>query len=220
MIQFRLRALIACISLPLSVGSFTAQRGYSRDPAPREAAGAAITANEERAIAALPVAPPRLNQQYALKVEPSKHVTAVYTCKIRAPRLAATNWIFFVPRPPDLTSQMVSRTTMLPEGTNVTDLSPLRRPLLRAEEAVQGDALRHDAAIEFRIEAELFSRRLVSLGQGDSPIFAGIQKSGQTRSVAVANLTADQRRLGPAGLAGASSTTRKGTSGIGWRTTS
>ena len=58
--------------------------------------------------------------------------------------------------------------------------------------AVQSEALRHNTDIEFRIDAELFSRRLVSS-----------DASGErTTRPAVANLTAAERRLAlrPAGL--------------------
>jgi transglutaminase-like putative cysteine protease len=167
-------------------GSLAAQRGYAAD-VPRAASTAAISAEEDCAIAELPVIPPGLNEQYALKVEPSKNVTAVYTCKIHSPRLTATNWIFFAAVPPNLTGQRISRATMTPAGTAVTDFSPLRRPLLRADVAVRNDAQRRDAAMEVRYEVELFARRLVDAGK-ERP--------------AAPKLSADQRRLAlrPAGL--------------------
>ena len=102
-------------------------------------------------------------------------------------KLAATRWIFFAARPPDLPSQTIMRATITPAGTVVADLSPLRRPLLMAEAAVRGPEHQHDAAVEVRIEAKLFARRLAP--------------SGAARP-AVANLTSAERRLAlrPAGL--------------------
>src|SRR5580704_4121125 len=136
-------------------------------------AATAMTATEDRVIGALPVVPPRLNGKYALKIESTKRVSILYTCKVHAPRLAAARWIFFAASPPDLPSQTVSRTTMTPAGMAVADLSPLRRPLLRAETEARSETQRHDMAVEVRMDAELFARRLVATyGKGDSPIFA------------------------------------------------
>ena len=86
MTKFRSRAAFKCIVVSLSFWGFTAQRRYRA-----KSAGTAITVDEDRAIAALPLIPSDLNQQYALQVEPAKHVTALYTCKVHTPRLAATN---------------------------------------------------------------------------------------------------------------------------------
>jgi transglutaminase-like putative cysteine protease len=187
MLQFRARSIFAGIAFSLLYGDFGAERGYSHEPTSGEDTATVITAEEDRVIAALPVVPPDLNRKYALKVEPSKNVTAVYTCKIHAPRLSATNWIFFAAVPPNLTGQRLSRATMPPAGTAVADLSPLRRPLLRAEVAARNDSQRRDAAVEARYEVELLRRRLVAAGKERS---------------AVPNLTAGQRRLAlrPAGL--------------------
>ena len=190
--HFRPRTIFACITVLLLYGGIAAQRGYTSDAAsgnlpPRAAAEAAVPADEERVIAALPLVPPDLNLKYSLKTESAKRVSILYTCKVHAPRLTATNWVFFAAIPPDLPSQKVSRVTMTPAGTVVADLSPLRRPLLRAEAAVRTEAQRHDMALEVRMDAELFARRLVP-SAGPRPT--------------VPNLTAAQRRLAlrPAGL--------------------
>ncbi len=203
---FRPKAIFACVALSLMHAGFLAQRGCASDAAPRESA---ITAAEDRVIAALPVVPPDLNGKYALKIEPAKHVSILYTCKVHAPRLAATNWIFFAVRPPDLPSQTVSRATMTPAGTAVADLSPLRRPLLRVETTARSEVQRHEAAVEVRMDAELFARRLVaeSHSKGTVPFSrranpqAGASSERENRD-SPPNLTAAQRRLAlrPAGL--------------------
>jgi hypothetical protein len=182
MVHFRTNIIFASIAVALSHGSFAVERGYTSDTSP-----ATISVEEDRAIAALPVVPPDLNRQYALEVDRAKRVTAIYTCNIHAPRLVATNWIFFATRPPDLTGQRILQATMTPAGTAVADLSPLCRPLLRAEVAVQNDSQRYGAAVEVRYEADLFARRLVAAGRA---------------RLAEVNLTAGQRRLAlrPAGL--------------------
>ena len=168
----------------------------------RRAGEAAVPANEDRVIAALPVVPPHLNGNYALKTEPAKRVAILYTCKVHLPRLAATDWVLFAAIPPELPSQKVSRVTMTPAGTVTADLSPLRRSLLRAESGVRTEAQKHDMAVEVHMDAQLFARRLITVGgKGDSPIFADT-KIGTVPRPAVANLTATQRRLAlrPAGL--------------------
>ena len=170
--HFRPKTIFACVAmLPLYAG-FASQCGYASE-APTRAGEAAVPANEDRVIAALPVVPPHLNGNYALKTEPAKRVAILYTCKVHLPRLAATDWVLFAAIPPDLPSQKVSRVTMTPAGTVTADLSPLRRSLLRAESGVRTEAQKHDMAVEVHMDAQLFARRLITVGgKGDSPIFA------------------------------------------------
>lgn len=199
---FRPNAILACLSILILQAGLAARCGYSRDPSPREASEAVLSPDEERVIAALPMVPPDLNLMYALKTEAAKRVSILYTCKVHEPRFTATNWIFVAPIPPDLPSQKVSHVTMRPAGTAIADLSPLRRPLLRAEAPVRTEAQRHDAAVEVRMDAEIFARRLVTVGgKGDSPMFADA-RIGTVPRLAVPSLTAAERRLAlrPAGL--------------------
>lgn len=108
-----------------------------------------------------PRIPPGLNRGYALATKPSVRIDAIYQARVSAPRMNAREWVFFVPRPPDLPSQRILGAETVPAGEVVAERSPLRRPVHRTGIPVTAASLRSAARIEARTEALLFSRRLV-----------------------------------------------------------
>jgi hypothetical protein len=135
-----------------------AWHGFAREPAPT----GHLSAADERIIAALPKVLPGLNQAYGLEVKRSQAVLATYTFKVNAPNLVPDEWIVFVAKPVDLPSQKIGAASGKPKCEPVTDLSPLRQPLLRARIPADDAAEEREMTLVVKTRAELFSRRLVA----------------------------------------------------------
>ncbi|MHC5059230.1 MAG: hypothetical protein ACYTKD_31640, partial [Planctomycetota bacterium] len=131
--------------------------------------------------AGTPAIPPGLNRAYALETRPSKAISAVYSCSVRAPKLVARECVLFAPRPPDLPGQRIVGVRTSPAGETTRDLGPLGRPLLRARVSADSPELRKGIAFQVRVEAQLFSCRLV-------------RRDGARSTKAVKALKADERR--------------------------
>jgi transglutaminase-like putative cysteine protease len=127
-----------------------------------------LPAGEHRIIQSLPIVPPGLNHAYCMETAPSRMISAAYTYSVLAPNMLAREWVMFVPRPPNLPSQVVTNARTSPQGSIFIDLSPRHQPLFRAR--IQAAAPLGDREITFQLlfDAELFSRRLVQTGSGCS----------------------------------------------------
>ena len=130
------RTTLRAVALALAVGAGCARRGAPHAGAAEAPSPVALSLQEERVVSSLPVVPPGLNAGYALRTGKARTVSAVYTCSVRAPKLAAREWVTFVPRPPELPGQRMLAAAARPEAEAVRDLSPLRRPLLRSRQTV------------------------------------------------------------------------------------
>ncbi len=104
--------------------------------------------------------------QYELKIKPSRRVNAVLATKIKAPKLKANEWIFYVPDPPSLAGQEVHEAKLSPESRRVKELSDAHQSILLTRVKVKADAPKD--AIEFKAEYDvtLRSRKLVRLPAG------------------------------------------------------
>jgi transglutaminase-like putative cysteine protease len=114
----------------------------------------------ETESAAPPRVPPGLNRGYTLEVKPSVRIDARYQVSVSAPGARASEWIFLIPRPPDLPSQRILGAATAPPGEVVLERSPLRRPVLRIHMPVTAAAMATTARAEARTAALLFSRKL------------------------------------------------------------
>src|SRR4051812_28932780 len=81
-------------------------------------------------LAFLLAAPPQ--PAYALEASPAKTIDATYTFDVHSPRMAATEWVVYAARPPELPGQTKVRATLEPKGKEVNELSALRRRILLA----------------------------------------------------------------------------------------
>ena len=120
-----------------------------------------LTAAEDRDVAALPVVPPGLNKRDALEVKLSKTVSALNTYTVSAPNLNAGEWIVLTPQAPDLAGQKILLAATLPSSAAITDLSPLKRPMLRARIPVTNKILASELTFKATVRAKLFARRLI-----------------------------------------------------------
>jgi len=125
-----------------------------------------LSADDERIVAALPAVPPGLNGGYDLEVKPAARISAVYTYTVNAPDLTAKEWELFLPRPQDFPGQKILRAGITPENSVVADLSPLGRPLMRRRVTADTPLLAREITLEAKIQATLFSRRLVARSGG------------------------------------------------------
>ena len=116
-----------------------------------------------------PRVPPGLNKGYRLEVKPSVRIDASYQVAVSAPGARASEWIFLIPRPPDLPSQRILGADTLPPGEVVLERSPLRRPLLRIQMPVTDATTARSARAQSRTAAVLFSRRL-GKGTASAPV--------------------------------------------------
>jgi len=123
--------------------------------------GQALTAEEERVVAALPVVPSRLNRAYALVTRPARRIKAVYTFTVSAPKARVVTWVLLAARPPDLPGQKIVRVSSSPACVTVEELSPLRQKILRAKVYAQTDEQRTGVSLAITMEASLSSRTLV-----------------------------------------------------------
>ncbi len=164
----RRASLLVCLLLALIQAVIGARRASAFESPTQPTSGAALPAAEEQIISGLPTVPPDLNERYALVSAPSKKISSVYEYSVQAPKLTATTWVMFAARPPNLPGQEILSARCVPEGAVIEDLSPLKRPLLRAIVPVRSQELRRGITFAVRIEANLIARRLVSRENGMS----------------------------------------------------
>ncbi len=107
-----------------------------------------------------------LTPAYRLETLRTRHIEATLTHEARTPNLVAKEWILVAPRLLELPGQTDVRSTLVPEGKETEDLSPLRRPLLLARVAANREQ-RTNIVVEVHYEATLRSRRLVPLKEGE-----------------------------------------------------
>src|SRR5262249_9310166 len=106
---------------------------------------------------------------YMLEVRPTKKVEAVLTLEVNAPNLKAAEWSVVLPRLPELPGQAKVKSRLNFPFDEVEDLSPAKRPLLRARIKVKDKDLESKLTIMATYEMELFSRKLVPVASGKKP---------------------------------------------------
>lgn len=129
-----------------------------------------LPADEQAIVEKLPRIPAGLNGAYSIKKHPSKSIVATYTYTIEAPLLKATEWTVFFPAAPTLPSQRIVGVRTTPVATEVRDLSPLNRPLLRVDAKVPMAATAQGVRVVMRVDAELIARRLVARIDGAADV--------------------------------------------------
>jgi transglutaminase-like putative cysteine protease len=122
------------------------------------------------AVVLLAVPPVAVAQPaYMIEVRPAKKIEAVLSLDVNTPNLKASEWVLVVPRLPELPGQTKVKSTMNYPADEVEDLSPEKRPLLRARVKVKDKDLESKISIVATYEAELFSRKLVPVPAGAKP---------------------------------------------------
>lgn len=101
------------------------------------------------------------NPGYTLEIKPSRSISTFYTYKVHSPKLAASEWTLFTPRPPVLSGQRILQFESTPRGEITVDQSPLRQSILRIRNTVRTTDQLNSTAISVRIDADLYSRRLI-----------------------------------------------------------
>lgn len=109
------------------------------------------------------------NHGYALEVKPSKSISALYTYKVHSPKLNASEWTLFTPRPPVLSGQRILQFESTPPGEITADQSPLKQSILRIRNTVRTTDQLKSTAITVRIDADLYSRRLIHRQGNQTP---------------------------------------------------
>lgn len=111
--------------------------------------------------AQFPTLNPAPSRNYSLEIKPSRSITAFYTYQVYSPELSASEWTLFTPRPPVLSSQRILRFESTPRGEITVDQSPLKQSILRIRSAVRTTDQLKATALSVRIDADLYSRRLI-----------------------------------------------------------
>jgi transglutaminase-like putative cysteine protease len=116
---------------------------------------------------ALLLALPAADPVWMVETKPTRNVEAVLTFEVEAPRMAAREWIAYVPRLPELPTQSPVSSRMTPPGRPVSDLGPGQRPLLFARVA-GGPTTSKSLRLTVTHQAQLHSRLLVEAAAGTS----------------------------------------------------
>ena len=122
---------------------------------------AVLSTRDRKFLDSLPAVPPGLNSAYTLDMEFSKKVSALYTCAIQAPSLAAREWELIVPVPPELPSQKIAGARTIPAGSIVRDLSPRKQSIFYIDAPATNKSMRQGITLQLIIEAYLYARTLV-----------------------------------------------------------
>jgi transglutaminase-like putative cysteine protease len=119
------------------------------------------------AAAALPAQPPAAP---AYKIVAADHQTidAKITQTVQTTNYVVTRWVAFVPEPPDLPGQAVTKVTVSPKATAVTEAGPLARKLRVIDTPVAAPAPGAKMSVEVGVQATLRSRKLVALADGEA----------------------------------------------------
>lgn len=104
---------------------------------------------------------------YKLQTREVGRVTATMMHDIRCDKLIADEWLLFAPALPETAGQTNVRSQMKPAAKEISDLSPLKRPMLLARVKAIDSNHKHHVRMEVTYEATLHSRRLVAGSRGD-----------------------------------------------------
>lgn len=105
------------------------------------------------------------------RIEATDHQTVIATMsyEIRTERSIVSRWMVFIPEPPNLPSQAVTRVTSHPKGKVVVDKSLLARKVRFIDRMVRDPMPGGGLTIRQEVEATLRRRELVPLGPGEVP---------------------------------------------------
>jgi hypothetical protein len=122
-------------------------------------------------------------QAYMMEVQPTKRVEAVMTLDLNAPNAKVADWVLVVPRLPELPGQINVKSKTSYPSENISDLSPLNRPLMRVRlKAGKNKDLETKITLVTTYQAQLQSRKLVPVPPG-------------TKAPKVVPLTATERKV-------------------------
>lgn len=105
---------------------------------------------------------------YKLQTREVGRVTATMVHDIGCEKLVADEWLLFAPVLPETAGQSNVRSQMKPAAKDITELSPLKRPLMLARVKATDSDLKHHVRMEVTYEATLHSRRLVAGSRGEA----------------------------------------------------
>ncbi len=116
-----------------------------------------------------PTDPQARNGDYRLVVEPSRRIHAVYEFRVKLEGVDPEETIVYAPYPPNLTGQSIAKATFAPNGRKVSELSPLKRPVLQARLTPSVASSEPGFAMRLECDAALFSRKLVKSREALKP---------------------------------------------------
>ncbi len=125
----------------------------------------------------------RAGPGYRLVPKSARRIKAALTVEMKAPNLLADEWSVFVSPIPELPGQVETRTTLVPQGKLIRELSDATRPMILTRIPSLGEQWRRGVKARADYEATLLERRLEPLEPGDPP------------PTAVASLDARSRRF-------------------------
>jgi transglutaminase-like putative cysteine protease len=117
---------------------------------------AAVSTGTGRADEIMPAAGP----SYVLVPVSAKRIKARLTLELKAPSVQAEEWCAYAAQLPELPGQVDVRTTLLPRGKPVRELSDAARPLLFERMPAAGDQRGPTFRLHSDYEATLIGRRL------------------------------------------------------------
>jgi hypothetical protein len=111
-----------------------------------------------------PAAPP----SYKLEAAPAQQVEAVVTYEAQFPSAEVREWVAYVSRLRDLPGQVKTASSLEPGGREASEVAGPQRPLWIAR--IPGPPERQRSmTLQYKIRADLVSRRLVELKPGERP---------------------------------------------------
>lgn len=119
------------------------------------------------AAAALP-AQPAAAPAYKIVAADHQTIDAKITQTVQTTNYVVTRWVAFVPEPPDLPGQTVTKITVSPKAVAVTEAGPLARKLRFVDTPVAAPAAGTKMSVELGVQATLRSRKLVPLADGEA----------------------------------------------------
>jgi transglutaminase-like putative cysteine protease len=106
--------------------------------------------------------------EYVLTAKPARRVEAVQSFDVTYPKFKAKEWIVYASAAPELPSQQKVSSKLSLEARDDTELSKLKRPVLRAK-VTADDTQRTQLHYTVTYQATLLERRLVPLPRGTEP---------------------------------------------------
>jgi transglutaminase-like putative cysteine protease len=122
------------------------------------------------AVVAIPC-PAGSAQEPRYRIEAADHqtVTATLTYEVRTTKFTVRRWMAFLPEPPNLPSQAVTRVKADPMGQVVSEKSPIARKVRFVDVKVTNPAPGKKLTLKLEVEATLRTRKLVPLAPGEAP---------------------------------------------------
>jgi hypothetical protein len=117
-------------------------------------------------VTALPAQPPAA-PTYKIVAADHQTIDARITQSVQTTNFVLTRWVAFVPEPPELPGQTISKVTVSPKAVAATEPGPLARKLRFVDAPVTFPAPGAKMSVELGVQATLRTRKLVPLAGGE-----------------------------------------------------